>query len=277
MARGRRESSRLAAAGVAALWVATAVACAPPPIADDGYELVFRDEFDGDSLSGIWATAPFGGSLPPTVGNGVMTIWAAASNDYQWGYVASTGPRSSTEPSYPWAQSWLYGYFEARIRFTDSAWAWPAFWLFSMAKSEAWPGENCSRLNAEWDIMENGIGNREGDGGRPASRSTYSVLHRNTTDNTDDGYCGIPDEMRLFSTDFTDVDLSQWHTWAGHWTGAELCTYLDDQLLGCVEPYDSTAQRMHIVFTMLYLNQCIVCPARPTGLAMQVDWVRVWQ
>jgi hypothetical protein len=269
---------RLASVSGAMLWLTVLTGCAPAPIAGGGYELVYHDEFDGDTLSGIWATAPFGGSLPPTVGDGVMTIRATAANDYQWAYVASTGPRIDTEPSYPFAQSWRFGYFEARLRFTDDAWAWPAFWLFSMAKTEAWPGEDCSLLNAEWDIMENGIGNRDGSGGRPASRSTFAVLHRNTTDNTEDGYCGIADEMRMFSTDFTDVDLSDWHTWAGRWTAGGLCTYLDDQLLGCVAPYDSTPQRMHIVFTMLYLNACVRCPAvRPNSLEMQVDWVRVWQ
>lgn len=255
----------------------TPSACAPGPISGGGYELVWREEFDGDTLSGIWATAPFGGSLPPTVSDGVLQIRSTAANDYQWGYVASTGPRLDTEPSYPFAQSWREGYFEARIRFTDNAWSWPAFWLFSMAKTEAWPGENCWVLNAEWDIMENGIGNREGTGGRPASRSSYTSLHRNTTDNTADGYCGIPDEMRKFSTDFTDVDLSDWHVWAGRWTSSALCTFLDGEPLGCVLPYDSTDQTMHIVFTMQYLGECIGCPARPTSLEMEVDWVRVWQ
>jgi hypothetical protein len=105
----------------------------------------------------------------------------------------------------------------------------------------------------------------------------YTSLHRNTTDNTDDGYCGIPDELRKYSTDTTDVDLSDWHVWSGHWTAGELCTYVDDWPLGCVEPFDSTAQQMHIVFTMLYLGECIGCSARPSSLEMQVDWVRVWQ
>ena len=144
-----------------------------------------------------------------------------------------------------------------------------------MAKTEAWPGENCSQLNAEWDIMEGGIGNS--DGQWPASRATYSVLHRNTTDNTPDGYCGVADQQRQHRSMFPDVDLSQWHTWAGRWTAGELCTYLDGQLLGCLEPYDSTPQPMHLVFTMQYLSDCIDCGTRPTALAMQIDWVRVWQ
>jgi hypothetical protein len=269
--RNSQAARRIACASAAVLGLSALTGCAPGPIVDDGYELVFHDEFDGDTLSGIWVTAPFGGSLPPTVGNGMMTIQATAANGYQWAHVASTGPRLDIEPSYPFAQSWQQGYFEARLRFTDDPWAWPAFWLFSMAKTEAWPRENCSLLNAEWDIMEGGIG------GRPASQATNTALHRNTTDNTPDGYCGILDEQRRFETAVADADLAAWHTWAGHWTAGELCTYLDDQPLGCVAPYDSTAQPMHIVFTMLYLPDCAGCPARPGSLEMQVDWVRVWQ
>lgn len=257
------------------LSMSTIASCAPPPVAGTGYELVFQDEFDDGSVGAIWATAPFGGSLPPVEGNGVMTVWSAAANSSYWGYVASTGPRIDTEPSHPFAHAWRYGYFEARIRFTDSDWAWPAFWLFSLAKTEAWPGENCNLLNAEWDIMEGGIGNA--DGQWPASRATYAVLHRNTTDNTADGYCGLPDQQRQLRTTFPDVDLSQWHTWAGRWTAGELCTYLDDELLGCLEPYDSTPQPMHLVFTMQYLQDCVDCGPRPDALAMDIDWVRVWQ
>ncbi len=189
----RRPPTRYALPCTVVLIVAALTACAPPPIADDGYELVFHDDFDGTRSA---ASGPRRHSAARSAHRreGVMTLRATAANGYHWAYVASTGPRSTAEPSYPWAQSWRYGYFEARIRFTDNRWAWPAFWLFSMATSEAWPREDCRLLNAEWDIMEGGIG------GYPASESTYAVLHRNTTDNTADGYCGIPDEQRKFRT-----------------------------------------------------------------------------
>ncbi len=274
--RGARWSAR---AGLAVALLVMA-ACAPPPIAGGGggtggYELVYQEGFDGDALSGFWVTAPFGGSLPATVGDGTLTLTATAANDHRWAYIASTGPRLDTAPHYPFAQAWEEGYFEARIRYSNNPWAWPAFWLFSMAKSEAWPDENCSRLNAEWDIMENGVGNADGD--RPGSRWNVSVIHRNTTDNTPDGYCGQGDQTRTFTQEFPDTVLSDWHVWAGRWTAGQLCTYLDNVEIQCMEPYDSTAQPMHIVFTMLYLGECNGCPPRPSSLEMEVDWVRVWQ
>ncbi len=236
---------------------------------------MFEDDFVEDALGGVWATAPFGGSLPATVNGGVLTISATAANDYRWGYIATTGPRLAAEPNYPLSLAWQEGYFEARIRFTDNPWAWPAFWLFSMAKTEAWPGENCSKLNSEWDIMENGAGNVTGD--QPASQSNVSVIHRNTTDNTSDGYCGQPDQRRTFTQQVPEASLSDWHTWGGMWTDDELCTFLDDVEIQCMAPYDTTAQPMHLVFSMLYLGECSGCPARPARLEMHVDWVRVWQ
>jgi len=269
----RQSLLRSAATGIVALWATTLTGCTPPPISGGGYELVFNDEFD--DLSGLWQTAPFGGSLPATAANGMMTVRTTAANAYRWGYVASTGPRFETEPSYPFAHRWQYGYFEARLRYTNSAWAWPAFWLFSMAKTEAWPGENCAVLNAEWDIMENGVANANGD--RPAARWNNSAIHRNTTDNSSDGYCGQPDDARGFSQDMAGTNLSDWHVWAGRWTSSQLCTYLDGELLNCMAPFDTTAQPMHLVFTMLYLPECSGCGARPSSMQMQVDWIRVWQ
>lgn len=249
--------------------------CTPAPVVGSGHQLVFEDQFDGDELGAFWANAPFGGGLPATVEDGVLTLTTRADNDYRWGYVASTGPRVDGGRSYPFSLAWEGGYFEARIRYTDDPWAWPAFWLFSMSKTEAWPDEDCTLLNAEWDIIENGVSNANGD--QPASNWYVSALHRNTTDNTDDGYCGVPDDIESVIREYPDTRLSDWHTWGGRWTAEELCTYLDGVEIQCMAPFDSTAQPMHLVFTMQYLGACRGCPPRPDSLEMHVDWVRVWQ
>jgi beta-glucanase (GH16 family) len=276
---GRRRRAPRHGVVLLAVLALVAGACAgpPPPIAEQDYRLVFSDEFNAASVNPfVWATAPFGNSLGPTVADGVMTIRSNAANDYYWGYLASTGPRSAVEPSYANETAFQEGYFEARIRFTDNRWIWPAFWLFSMAKSEAWPGEDCSRLNAEIDIMENGI--QGGDGSHPASSWYYGNLHRNTTDHTWDGYCGQGDQVRpLSARAWPGVNLSQWHVWAARWTRSEICTYLDGARIGCVTPFDSTPQPMHLTFSVQYLGVCNGCGARPSELRMSVDWVRVWQ
>jgi hypothetical protein len=223
----------------------------------------------------VWVTAPFGDSLSPTVEDGAMTIRTTEANDYMWGYVASTGPRSESEPNYRNPRAWEEGYFEARIRYTDNPWSWPAFWLFSMNKTEAWPESDCSELTAEWDIFDNGIQNV--DGSHPATDWYWTGLHRNTTNNTPEGYCNTGDEQRTHGQNVGHTDPPDWHTWSGYWTSDRLCTYLDGELLQCTEPYDTTSQPMHLVFTIKYLPRCETCGPRPPELEMQIDWVRVWQ
>jgi hypothetical protein len=56
-----------------------------------------------------------------------------------------------------------------------------------------------------------------------------------------------------------------------------MCTYIDGEEITCVEPFDTTAQPMHLVLSMSYLPTCAGCRPRPASLEMQVDWVRVWQ
>lgn len=263
---------------VVGLIAALLAGCVPAPIRDQGYQLVFEDNFDTLDTT-TWGTATFCCRyLPPTVADGVLTLQTSSP---EWrGQTATTGPRRpSPEPNFPNARAWQEGYFEARIRFTDNPWVWPAFWLFSLAKSEAWPGEDCRFLTSEWDIMENGIPND--DGAHPAATTYFTALHRNTR-NAGSDYCGQPDATRTAERDYPratpeDPALAGWHVWAGRWTEDELCTYLDDVEIQCMEPYDTTAQPMQIEFALGYLQNCGGCPPRPSELEMQVDWVRVWQ
>jgi beta-glucanase (GH16 family) len=195
-----------------------------------------------------------------------------------WGYAGSTGPRQAQEPNYPSALSWQEGYFEARLRFTDDPWAWPAFWLFSMAKTEAWPQIICppiGQYTSEWDMMEGGLNNV--DGSQPAARSTHSVLHRNTRNGSGGPWCGVEDTSASIHHVSPAVNLADWHTWGGLWTEDEVCLYLDDALIGCLPTYDTTAQPMHLIFTINFAGLCGDCPPKPAQLQMEVDWVRVWQ
>lgn len=255
--------------------VAFATACEPPPIAGQGYQIVFEDQFDGPTLDPIWQNAPFGGGAPATVSSGAMVL---TSTPTAWAYAGSTGPRQAQEPNYPSAAAWEQGYFEARLRFTDDPWAWPAFWLFSMAKTEAWPEVICpptGEYTSEWDMMEGGLNNT--DGTRPASRSTYSVLHRNTEAGSSGPWCGVEDTSASIHHLSPTVNLADWHTWGGLWTEDQVCLYLDDAQIGCLPTYDTTAQPMHLIFTINFAGLCGSCPPKPAQLQMEVDWVRVWQ
>lgn len=266
--------------------------CEPGPIRGQGYEIVFEDQFDTLDTT-VWATAPYGGSLPASVTDGVMTLRTTAANGYRWGQIASTGQRrSSPEPNYPNARAWEEGSFEARIRYTSSEWTWPAFWLFSMDKAEAWPDEHCpaegGELTSEWDIFDNG----SWDGTPTGPHHFFSGLHRNTWKGKDENgnllrYCGVDDEQRTNRQELGDEDLSDWHVWSSTWTADEVCTYLDEVELWCTPTYDTTAQPMHLTFSMQKIDTCervlpgevepVPCEPAPSELTMEVDWVRVWQ
>jgi hypothetical protein len=255
-----------------------------PPLLTGIWYLAFQDTFDDaqKSLTETWEThPPYTTSYPGSVSvtNGILSLKTGSATNYEWAGVSTSGPRSNTEPNYPRMKAWQGGYFEARLRYTRSEWSWPALWLFSAAKSEAWPGENCAYLDAEWDIMENGVEN--GWQHRPAGDWFFTNMHRNTSDGTPDGYCGTANEARPFSQNMTGVvDLSDWHIWGGRWIGNQLCAYLDNQQLHCDTAYDSMAQPMELHLDMAFLGGCQSqswCGPRPTELQMDVDWVRVWQ
>lgn len=258
------------------------------PQLSGAWNVVFSDDFSNatKSLTETWSThPPFTTHFPSsvTITNGVMSLKTGQLTNYEWAHVSTDGPRATGEPNYPKMKAWREGYFEARIKYTDSEWSWPAFWLFSASKVEAWPGENCPAnggfYNAEWDMMENGVQN--GWQHRPAGNWYMRVIHKNTTDNTADGYCGVKDEDKQFAKDFTgQKKLSDWHTWGGRWIGNQLCTYLDNELLNCETAFDTFNQPMVINIDIAYLGES--CPSwcprpKPTQLELQVDWVKVWK
>jgi hypothetical protein len=273
--RKLRRTGRVLCLTLLALPLVLLGACAPAPIIDEGYVMVYNDEFDGPTLDPLWQQAPWSTGPEPGIANGSMVL---TSDSRGSGYAASTGLRQSQEPNFPDARSWQYGYFEARLRFTDNAWSWPIFWMFSMAKTEAWPQEICppsGELTSEWNIMEGGLNN--GDGSFPASRSVHSVLHRNTRNGSAGPWCDIADATRFDHHVSPDVNLAGWHVWSGLWTEDEVCLYLDNEEIGCEPPYDTTHQPMHIIFSINDHGMCGGCPPRPAQLRMEVDWVRVWQ
>jgi hypothetical protein len=142
-----------------------------------------------------------------------------------------------------------------------------------METSNCWPDQrNCSILNAEWDMVENGIRSWAGPSGY-AKVNHVGALHRNTG-----GPCGVPDTP-LRSYDVQGLSgLCDWHVWSGKWTADEVTTYLDGQRLGSQPTHDTTAQPMYMLLTAAPTNsQPPENPPRPESMETQIDWVRVWQ
>ena len=225
----------------------------PIPIAGQGYSKVWGDEFNSvtPDWGGIWwnPTAPANSIF---VQNGILNLVSRRSQ----GYADITLSTESSTSSGRWKQ----GYFEARMKWTKGAGAWPGFWLMGYAHSQ---GIDCPPLISELDVFE-------GQGTEPTT--FYGTLHRNTNsgcgvqDQTNDGWHQVPDMTTAF------------HTYSARWTLTEIKWYLDDVLVGTAPVYDSTDQEMFILLQM-WIGGWTSDPnsSTPDELKTEVDWVRVWQ
>lgn len=203
-------------------------------------------------------------------------------------------PARHGQPSYPSYLSFEEGYFEARLRYSDNGYSFPAFWLFSTAVVEAqtvWPdprdnGSHCPTLASEIDIMEGVVPTGIAD----KTERVTGTLHRNTRIWAGELTCGEADTVAdppnaRHATN--DEVLHDWHVWSARWTADEVCWYLDREQYACQPTYDSTAQPMHILLSAAWYKEepCRMwlygaadnCPPTPDFTEMEVDYVRVWE
>jgi len=251
----------------------TTAPLSPPPggepdaIAGLGYRQVFRDDFDGTSLGSAWTPKQFWEDDPRSgavaVSDGTVKIRNA------WPYYddqsITTGPYSFGDPV---KKAWEFGYFEARMKFTDAKGSWPAFWLISSAHATwpNWPACPEPDLNFELDVME-----YQGD----EPTQFYGTQHRNTGD-----LCGTGDSTRSVFTKPGKL-AGTWHTFAVKWTATDLTWYVDGAQQGSPQPlFDSGDQLMYLALTMQACgwdssNACD--SSTPAVLETEVDYVDVWQ
>lgn len=130
-------------------------------------------------------------------------------------------------------QSWKYGYIEARMKITDRAGAWPAFWMMPENRSD-WP--KCGEI----DIMENA----------PATAGlhrVFSTLHA-------EGHSGGAGQ-KIGEQKFKNNLFSEWHTFGVKWSKEKITAYYDDIAVGSYDsdgtitnwPYD---QKFYIILNL---------------------------
>lgn len=245
-----------------------------------GYtELVWHDEFDDGAFTmGHWRLGPDPGVRPPPgsvtlTPEGTLLLKIGENTNYNWTNVSTMGPwRNSPEPNYYNPTVWQKGFFEARIRFSDSEWIDPAFWLFSANTQEAYPGKcdgGSGLLTSEIDVLDAA----EFSGIPRPSDHYFGGIHRNTWAGTV-RWCEIDDEVQTTHLDM-GVNLSEWHVWGAEWTDDKVNVFLDGELITAWDTYDSTAQPMSALLSLNY-GPCETCGPKPSELTLEVDYVRVW-
>ena len=266
--------------------------CAPPPapgpIAGQGYELRFSDCFGTLSRS-IWCSNQWWEPNPPLgtqyVEDGILHLVRRRADGYQ-NVTVSTEPCGQANP-----QSFQYGYMEARMRYNTVRGNGPAFWLLStrhatnpdfdnpepydpnpFCQDHGLPVAEC--WASELDVFE-GFGRiNVGAPSDPVDDFFSGTLHRNSAE-----YYGQPNESR-FVQHRTGLDLSEWHVYAARWTDSTVSYYIDGELQGSVNTFDSTRQPMHLLlynWNTDWEDENMPNASTPDRLNVSVDWVRVWQ
>ncbi len=250
----------------------------PPPIPVDppeGFELVWSDEFDGDTIDQENWTYDIGGW---GWGNGESQYYTDRPENarLQNGLLVIEGRQERFEESYYTSarlktqglQEFQYGYLEARIKVPAGQGMWPAFWMLGadFGRDTENPDDSNWPFVGEIDIMEFvgkepilAYGNLHGPGYSGAGSLGATYRH--------DG--PIPDEFHTYAVEW-DVDGIRWF-FDGEQYGEKSSDIVDDRWV-----FDKP------FFFILNLALGGTMPG-PIGLDvefpqyMYVDYVRVYQ
>ena len=187
-----------------------------------GWKLAFEEEFDGPAGTAFdtnkWFISYWDAStkrfsrtnngLTRLDGNGHLSIAA----DYNPGSTnLMCGPALNS------VQTWCYGYFEARVRFTKNNGWWSAFWLYGASNTYA------TEDGSEIDIFEDYNTRQLRKKGEPAPLALDHNLHVS--------YGSIRDLKSYNRNSLPPGAVDEFHTIGCKWTPFEISYYLDGKLL----------------------------------------------
>ncbi len=254
------------------------VIAAPPPIPiepPDGYELIWNDEFDGDTIDPANWTYDIGGW---GWGNGESQYYTDRADNawLQDGLLVIEGRQERFEESYYTStrlktqglQEFQYGYFEARIKVPEGQGMWPAFWMLGADFGRDTEDPNASNWPdvGEIDIMEY-VGKEP--------LLVYGTLHG-------PGYAGAGGLGSRYRNDEPIAD--NFHTFAIEWDVEGIRWFFDGEMYG-EKSRDIVGDRWVFdkpFFFILNLALGGTFPG-PIGLDVEfpkrlyVDYVRVYQ
>ncbi len=211
----------------------TSTTIAPPepvPVDEsDGWELVWSDEFDGESIDetnwtydlGGWGwgngEAQFYTSRPENarVENGLLVI-SLLQEKYEESYYTSA--RLKTQG----LREFQYGRIEARMKVPHGAGTWPAFWMLgaSFGRDEDDPNASNWPDAGEIDVMEH-VGRKP--------QVTYGTIHG-------PGYAGAGSLGGWNTQDYDIAD--EFHTYAIEWDESGIVWFYDGEPFYEIGPDD---------------------------------------
>ncbi|WCL55318.1 glycoside hydrolase family 16 protein [Gimibacter soli] len=256
-----------------ALCLATLLASSPV-MADDSWQLVWADEFDGAALNtGDWRIIEgngcpqncyFGNNELQTytkasenlrIENGVLVIEAkGAGKDF-------TSAKITTQNR----EGWTYGRFTMRAKLPKGRGTWPAFWMMpDKASYGPWP------KSGEIDLMEH-VGYDEG--------RVHGTIHTEAYNHRIGTQKGGNMVVEYATEDF--------HEYSAEWTETDIRWYIDGREYYSVTKADSDGHPewpldhpFHLILNLAVGgdwggSQGVDDTAFP--VRYEIDWVRVWQ
>ncbi len=248
------------------------------PMSYPGYNLVWNDEFDGNSLSSDWTHEI--GTGNNGWGNNELQYYRPENTEVRDGYLVITaknetfGGRNYTSSRIitEGMQSFKYGRIDIRAALPEGQGLWPALWMLgSNFRSVGWP--RCGEI----DIMEmvGGSGTNRGD------KVTHGTVHwhdpavQNALNHAEFGGSKINPSGRKLSEDF--------HVYSIIWSANSITWYFDDVQFHQINTSPAELSEFRENFFFIFNvavggnwpgppNSSTVFPQR-----MAVDYVRVFQ
>lgn len=237
------------------------------------YQLVWQDEFDGDTVDATKWTFEVHGrpannelqyytDSPENafIEDGKMVLQALKLDEKYLGR-DYTSVRMKTAVK----AEWMYGRFEIRAKLPEGQGLWPAIWMLpTFANNGGWPA------GGEIDIMEL-LGHEP------------NIVHGTIHYRNADGHRYTGGSYTLPSGDFA----SKFHTFALEWDETEMRWYVDDELYLTQTKWEHRSKPFPAPFNQkfhLLLNVAVGgnWPGNPDETTvfpqrMEVDYVRVYQ
>lgn len=234
--------------------------------AADNYELVWSDEFNGNSLdtntwnyeigTGSWGWGnneqQYYTDRNIKVSNGTMKI-TAKREDY--GGMKYTSSRITTKNK----KNFKYGKIEARIKMPKFKGVWPAFWMLGANQdSVGWP--KCGEIDIVEAINDENL-----------VYGTLHWFHDPGNDNADSG------------SSVAVANRTEYHVYGVEWTADKLRWYVDGKVYRTMDvsndSFSEVRKEYFVIFNMAIGGQWPGYDIDETAFpaTMEVDWVRAYK